>query len=73
MTKVGGLKLASQEKNPGITSHAPGSAKECEGMNFHTPKCTPILGVESQMDSRTFRAQLQRFKTHHLEELFISL
>jgi hypothetical protein len=27
------------------------SAKECEGMNPHTPKRTPILGVGVPMDS----------------------
>jgi hypothetical protein len=25
--------------------HAPKSAKECEGVNLHIPKWTPILGV----------------------------
>jgi hypothetical protein len=35
-TKARGCKVASQEKDPGVTSHAPSSAKECEGMNLHT-------------------------------------
>jgi hypothetical protein len=29
----------------GVTFHVLGSAKECEGMNLHTPKWIPILGV----------------------------
>jgi hypothetical protein len=36
--KTRGYKVAGQEKDPGVTSHAPESAKECEGMNPHTPK-----------------------------------
>jgi hypothetical protein len=30
-----------QEGSPGITSCVPKNAKECEGMNPHTPKWTP--------------------------------
>jgi hypothetical protein len=37
-TKARGCKVAGQEKDPEVTSHAPRSAKECEGMNPHTPK-----------------------------------
>ncbi len=37
-TKVKGCKVVGQERDPGVTSHAPKSAKECEGMNPHTPK-----------------------------------
>ncbi len=36
--KARGCKVAGQEKDPGVTSHALGSAKECEGMNPHIPK-----------------------------------
>jgi hypothetical protein len=38
VTKAKACKVASQEGSPGVTSHAPGSAKECEGVNLHTPK-----------------------------------
>jgi hypothetical protein len=37
-TKVRACKVAGQEGSPGVTSHDPGSAKECEGINPHTPK-----------------------------------
>jgi len=37
MTKARACKVASQEGSPGITSHAPGSVGEYEGMNPHTP------------------------------------
>jgi len=42
----------------GVTSFAPRNAKECEGMNPHTPKLTSILGVRVPMDSRIFRGQM---------------
>jgi len=68
-TKARACKVAGQEGSPGVTSHAPKSvkecegmnphapksAKECEGMNPHIPKLTPILGVGIPMDSRIFR------------------
>jgi hypothetical protein len=31
-------KGAGQKGSPGVTSHAPESVGECEGMNPHTPK-----------------------------------
>jgi hypothetical protein len=46
---------AGQEGILGVTFHAPRSAKECEGMNPHTPKGTPTLGVGILMDFRIFR------------------
>jgi len=35
------------------------SARECEGVNTHTPKATPTLGDGVLVDSRNFREQLQ--------------
>jgi hypothetical protein len=55
VTKAGACKGAGQEGNPGVTSHAPGSVGECEGMNPHTPKGAPILGVGVPGDSQVFR------------------
>jgi hypothetical protein len=37
-TKARAYKVVGQEGNPKVASHAPGSVKECEGMNPHTPK-----------------------------------
>jgi hypothetical protein len=37
-TKARACKVASQKGSLGVTFHAPGSAKECEGMNPRTPK-----------------------------------
>jgi hypothetical protein len=61
-TKARACKNAGQEGSPGVTFHAPGSAKECEGMNPHTPKGTPTLGVGVPVDSQIFREQLQGSK-----------
>jgi hypothetical protein len=35
------------------------SARECEGVNTHTPKATPTLGSGVQVDCRNFRERLQ--------------
>jgi hypothetical protein len=37
-TKLKACKVAGQEGSSRVTSHAPKSAKECEGMNPHIPK-----------------------------------
>ncbi len=37
-TKARACKGAAQEGSLGLTSHAPGSVEECEGMNPHIPK-----------------------------------
>ncbi len=50
--------------------HTPKSAKECEGMNPHTPKWIPILGVKVPMDFLIFREQ---FEGQKLIELKTSL
>jgi hypothetical protein len=41
-TKARACKRARQEGDPGGTSYTPKSARECERMNPHTPKETPI-------------------------------
>jgi hypothetical protein len=37
-TKVRAYKVAGQEGSSGVTFHVLENAKECEGMNLHTPK-----------------------------------
>jgi len=39
-----------QEGSPGVMCHAPRSARECEGIDLHTPKGTPTLGVGVLVD-----------------------
>jgi len=51
MTKARGCKVAGQEGSPRVMLHVPESARECEGIDFHTPKGTPILGVRVLVDS----------------------
>jgi hypothetical protein len=50
-----------------ITSRAPGSAKECEGMNLHTPKWTPIARVGVSNGLPNFQSMIIGVKTHQLE------
>jgi len=38
VNKASACKGVGQEGSPRITSHAPKSTRECEGMNLHTPK-----------------------------------
>jgi hypothetical protein len=45
-TKARACKCAGQKGSLRVTFHAPESAKECEGMNLHTPKGAPTLGIE---------------------------
>jgi hypothetical protein len=66
-TKARACKVAGQEGSLGIAFHAPESAKECEGMNRHTPKWSPILGVEVLMDFQIFKKNLQRSKPIRLK------
>ncbi len=49
-TKAKGCKVMGQEGSLGVVLHAPGSARECEGIGPHTPKGTPILGIGVPMD-----------------------
>jgi hypothetical protein len=38
VTKARVCKGAGQKRSMGVTSHAPESVGQCEGMDFHTPK-----------------------------------
>jgi hypothetical protein len=51
----------------GVTSHAPGNVKECEGMNPHTLKRTPILGVGVSNGLPTLQKAIARVKIHLIE------
>jgi hypothetical protein len=61
-TKVRACKSAGQEWSSRVTFHAPGSVGKYEGMNPHTPKCAPTLGVGVLVDSQVFRRRLQGWK-----------
>ncbi len=47
--------------------------KECEGMNPHTHKWTPMLGVGVPNGLLNLQSVIAGVKTHCLEEIFISL
>jgi hypothetical protein len=66
-TKARACKVASQEGSPKVRPHAPKSARECEGIDLHTPKGTPTLGVGISVDSRMFKKQLQGPKPNGLK------
>jgi hypothetical protein len=44
-TKARACEGEGQGGSLGVTFHAFGSVRECEGMNLHTPKWVPTLGV----------------------------
>jgi len=73
MTKAKACKGVGQEGSLRVTFHAPGNVGECDGMNFHTFKWTPTLGVGVLMDSQIFREQLQGSKPIWLKIFFILL
>jgi hypothetical protein len=47
--------------------------KECEGMNLHIPKWTPIVRVGVSNGLSNLQNAIARAKTHRLEVFFISL
>jgi hypothetical protein len=53
-TKVRACEGANQEWNRGDTFHAFGSVGKCEGMNPHTPKWIPTLGLGVLKDFQKF-------------------
>jgi len=66
-TKARACEGVGQKGSPRVIFHAPGSLKECEGMNFHIPKWTPTLGVGVLMDSQILREELQESKPIRLK------
>jgi hypothetical protein len=61
-TKIKVCEGAGQEWSLRVTFYTLESVGECDGMNPHTPKGTPILGVEVSMYSQIFRRWLQGLK-----------
>jgi hypothetical protein len=68
-TKARGCKVAGQEGSLRVMPHAPKSVRECEGINLHTPKVTPTLGVGVLVDSWMFRERLQGSKPNGFDTL----
>jgi hypothetical protein len=72
-TKSRDYKVVGQEWGMGITFHAPKSVGECEGMNLHTPKWAPTLGIGVLLNSQIFKGKFQGVKTHWIDKKIISL
>jgi hypothetical protein len=53
--------------------HAPGSARRCEGIDPHTLKGTPTLGVWSPDGLLNLQNAIAEVKTQWFEDLFIPL
>ena len=69
-TKTRACKGVGQKWSPGVTFHVLESVGECEGMNLHTPKWAPTLGVGILMASQMFRKWLQGSQTIRLKNSF---
>jgi hypothetical protein len=54
-TKARACKVVGQEGGLGVTLRVPGSVRECEGMNPHTPKGVSTLGIGVSVDSQIFK------------------
>jgi len=67
-TKARVCKGASQEWSLKVTFHVIGSVGECEGMNPHTLKWAPTLGVKISMDIPNFQRKITRAKTHWIKK-----
>ncbi len=50
-TKARGCEVVGQEGSSVIMSHVLGSARKCEGIDPHTPKGIPTLGIGIPVDS----------------------
>jgi hypothetical protein len=60
-TKTRDCKVTGQEE-PRSHKHAPKNTRECEGIDPHTPKGTPTLGVGVSVNSQIFKKRFQKSK-----------
>jgi hypothetical protein len=72
-TKARGLQGCGSRGRPGSHFTCSREYRECEGMNLHTPKGTPMLGVGVPKGLSNFQSAIAKVKTHRLKELFTSL
>jgi len=57
VTKARACEGMGQEGSPRVTFHAPGSARECEGMNPHTlPNELPLWELEPRWTPESSRS-----------------
>jgi hypothetical protein len=62
VTKAKACKGVGQKGSLRVVFHALENVWECEGMNPHTPKWAPTLGVGVVMDFKIFKERLQGSK-----------
>ncbi len=62
VTKARDCKVVGQEGDPGVTSHAPESAKGVRERTLTLTSELPCWELESQKDFQIFRARLHRSK-----------
>jgi hypothetical protein len=72
-TKARGLQGCGPRGRPGSHFTCSRECKECEGMNPHTPKGTPMLGVGVPKGLPNLQSVITGVKIHCLEDFFISL
>jgi hypothetical protein len=65
-TKTKGCKVAGQMGDPGVTSHAPGSAKSVRESTLTFPSELPWWELDSQMDSQNFKERFHGSKLNGL-------
>jgi len=51
VAKAKACKVTGQEGSLGVTPHVPENARECEGIDPHTPKGASTFGIGLPMDS----------------------
>jgi hypothetical protein len=73
VTKAKGVARVRAKRKSGVTSHTPGSVRKCEGVNPHTPKWTPMLGVGVPEGLPNLQSAIAGVKTPRFEKFFISL
>jgi hypothetical protein len=68
-----GLQGCGPRGSSGVTSHTPGNVRKCEGVNPHTPKWTPMLGVGVPKGLPNLQSAIAGVKSPRLKKFFISL
>ncbi len=61
-TKVRACKGVGQAGSPGITFHAHGNIRKCEGMNLELPSKFPLWELESQWSPKSLKSDCKGSK-----------
>jgi len=66
-TRLKGMQRCRPRMQFGSHIHTPKNVEKCEGMNPHTPKWVPTLGVRFSMDFQIFKEQFERVTIHWIK------